>query len=85
MLLSVRPAHCAAAASAPQRALLSALHEALLAIARHHVEVGKAGLKFAVLEGGGRLMELRTRPSLGSLRGGTAPKSEVAVAVALPG
>lgn len=44
----------ASGSSAPQRALLSALHDALLAVARHHVAVGKAGLKFAALEGGGR-------------------------------
>lgn len=45
----------AASATAPQRALVAALHHALLAIARHHVAVGQSGLKFAALEGGGRL------------------------------
>ena len=31
-----------------------AMHESLLAVARHHVAVGRSGLKFAALEGGGR-------------------------------
>ena len=39
------PRRAAACATAPQRALLSALHAALLALTRHHVDIGLPGAR----------------------------------------